>query len=60
MNARWRRARIPLRRWERGLLALAAIACIAVGLSFVSLALSWLAVGVFLWLAASDSGKRAA
>ncbi len=60
MNARWCRARVALRRNERGLLALAAIACIAVGLSFVSLALSWLAIGVFLWLTASDSGKKAA
>jgi hypothetical protein len=59
MNALWRRVRINP-RWERGLLALAAITCIAVGLSFVSPALSWLAVGVFLWLAASDSGKRVA
>jgi apolipoprotein N-acyltransferase len=59
MNARWRRARILLRRWDRDLLALAAIACIAIGLSTVAIALSWLAVGVFLMVAASGPRRSA-
>lgn len=59
MNARWHRARILLRRWDRDLLALAAIACIAIGLSTVAIALSWLAVGVFLMVAASGPRRSA-
>ena len=54
-----RRVRALLRRWERDLLALAAIGCIAIGFSTVSLALSWLAVGVFLMVAASGPRREA-
>ena len=59
MNARWRRVRILLRRWDRDLLALAAIACIAIGLSTVAIALSWIAVGIFLMVAASGPRRSA-
>jgi len=48
-----------VRRWNRDLLALAAIACIAIGLSFVAVALSWLAVGIFLMVAASGPRRSA-
>lgn len=54
-----RRTRVALRRWDRDLLALAAIACIAIGLSTVAIALSWLAVGVFLMVAASGPRRSA-
>jgi hypothetical protein len=54
-----RRARLAVRRWGRDLLALAAIACIAIGLSTVAIALSWLAVGVFLMVAASGPRRNA-
>lgn len=52
-----RQARLSVRRWDRDLLSLAAIACIAVGLGLVAVPLAWLAVGVFLFVAAS-AGRR--
>ena len=44
-------------RWERDLLAIAAIACIAIGLALVAAPLAWLAVGLFL-LFAAGAGRR--
>ena len=47
-----RGAHAAMARWESDILAIAAIACIAIGLSMISAALSWLAVGAFLLVAA--------
>jgi hypothetical protein len=46
-------------RRSRDILALGGIGCIAVGLSTVSPALSWIAVGAFLF-AAAGAGRRSA
>lgn len=54
-----RRAWVILHAPDRDLLALIAIACIAIGLSTVAIALSWLAVGVFLMVAASGPRRSA-
>jgi hypothetical protein len=46
-------------RRSRDILALGGIGCIAIGLSTVSPALSWIAVGAFLF-AAAGAGRRSA
>jgi len=46
-------------RWSRDLVALVGVACVALGLSTVSVALAWIAVGGFL-LFASGSGRARA
>ena len=46
-------------RWSQDLAAIAGVACVALGLATVSIALAFLAVGAFL-LFASGSGRTRA
>jgi hypothetical protein len=54
---RFRRIRIVTMRYERDLVAIAGVGCLAIGLATISIALGWIVVGAFL-LFASGSGRR--
>lgn len=51
--------RIWAARESRDLIALAGVGCLAIGLSTVSVALAWIAVGVFLLFTAGAGRRRA-
>ena len=60
MRRRWRAVRTAagaIAGWSRDILVIAAIGCVAIGLSFWSAALSWIAVGAFLFVVGT-SGRR--